>query len=376
MTLAAERARLTPEALHVLVEARGPWVSAYVGLSDRDPQGQPVERSARWHALATALLDEGAPAAVVAAVGGAVQAEPPGPAVLTAFANGGGAVTLFRVAHLDEPDTAGAGPLPRVLPLLGWLQDHPPHVVVVADRTGADIEAVAVGGRSRAWTVAGPADEIERNAPGGWAQGRFQRRAEDSWAHNAARVAEAVATAVHETQARLVVAAGDVRAVQLLEEHLPEGLRKQIAWRHVSGGRSPDGSQRTRPERVDEVLQSVVDEQVGALLGRFAQERAPGGVGVEGVPETFAALSRGEVAALLLVPGALDGRTAWFGPRPAHVLPEGDELPPADWGPAVRASLVDVAVRAALGTRGQVWLVPDGLPGSPAEGIGAICRFR
>ncbi len=82
------------------------------------------------------------------------------------------------------------------------------------------------------------------------------------------------------------------------------------------------------------------------------------------------------MAALLLVPGALADSTAWFGPRPAHVLAEGGERPPSDWGPAVRAPLVDVAVRAALGTRGQVWLVPDGLPGSPAEGIGAFCRFR
>jgi hypothetical protein len=296
--------------------------------------------------------------------------------VLAAFAGEGGAVTLFRVPYLDEPDAASIGPLPRVLPLLGWLQAHPPHVVVVTDRTGADVEAVSVGGRSRRWSVAGPDDEIERNAPGGWAQGRYQHRAEDSWAHNAAAVAEAVTTAVHETDARLVIAAGDVRAVQLLDEHLPDGLRTQIAWRHISGGRSPDGSQRTRPERVDETVREFVDEEVVALLGRFAQERAPRGAGVEGVPETFHALSRGDVAALLLTPEVLDGRTAWFGPRPAHVLPGGDELPPADWGPAVRAPLADVAVRAALGTRGQVWLVPDGLPGSPAEGIGAMCRFR
>jgi hypothetical protein len=203
-------------------------------LSDLDVQGQPVERSARWHALATGLLDDGAPAGVMAAIGGAVQAEPPGPAVLAAFAAADGPVTLFRVPYLDQPDAAGAGPLPRVLPLLGWLQDHPPHVVVVTDRTGADIEAVTVGGRSRSWSVVGADDEIERNAPGGWAQGRYHHRAEDSWAHNAARVAEAVTTAVHGIHVRLVVAAGDVRAVQLLEEHLPDGLRKQIAWRHTS----------------------------------------------------------------------------------------------------------------------------------------------
>lgn len=376
MTLATERTLLSPEALKALVEIPGPWVTAYVGLTDRDPQGRPVERPARWHALAAALLDDGAPAELVATIGGAVQAEPPGPAVLAVLATGSGPATLFRVPELAEPDSAGFAPLPRVLPLLAWLQEHPAHVVVVTDRTGADVEAVAVDGRTRRETVTGPDDEIERNAPGGWAQPRYQRRAEDSWAHNAARVAGAVAAAAQEVDARAVVVAGDVRAVQLLEEHLPAGLRDRVALRHITGGRSADGSQRSRPDRVAEVLREVADEDVVALVGRFAQERAPGGVGVEGVPETFAALARGEVAALLVVPGALEGRTAWFGPQVASVLAEGEELPPADWGPAVLGPLADVAVRAALGTRAQVRLVPDGLPGSPAEGIGAFCRFR
>lgn len=376
MTLATERTRLVPEALRALATTPGPWISVYVGLADRDPQGRPVERSARWHGLATALLDDGAPADVVTAIGSAVQAEPPGPAVLAVFAREGGAATLLRVPDLAASDTAGIGPLPGVLPLLGWLQNHPPHVVVVTDRTGADLEAVAVGGRSRQWSVTGPDDEIERNAPGGWAQGRYQRRAEDSWAHNAARVAEAVVAAVRDADARLVLVAGDVRAVQLLEDHLPDGLRKRITWRHIPGGRSPDGSQRVRSDHVDEVLRDVVAEEGVALLGRFAEERSPGGVGVEGAPETFKALTRGEVATLLLVPGALGERTGWCGPQPSHVLAEGDALPPADWGPAQRAPLTGIAVRAALAARGQVWLVPDGLPGSPAEGIGAFCRFR
>lgn len=376
MTLATDRTRLVPEALRALVTAPGPWTSVYVGLTDRDEQGRSTERAPRWHSLGTGLLDDGAPADVVATIGAAVQAEPPGPAVLAVFAGESGSITLFRVPYLDEPDSARFGPLPRVLPLVNWLQDHPAHVVVVTDRTGADIEAVAVGGRSRQWSVTGPDDEIERNAPGGWSQGRYQHRAEDSWAHNAAEVAEAVSAAVHQAEARLVFAAGDVRAVQLLEDHLPGGLRKQVTWRHIPGGRSPDGSQRTRPDRVIDALREAVDEEVVALVGRFDEERAPGGVGVEGVPQTLEALARGEVAALLLVPEALVDRTAWFGPRATHVLPEDQAPTSVDWGPAVRAPLIDVAVRAALATRGQVWLVPDGLPGSPAEGIGAFCRFR
>jgi len=376
MPLLAHHAPVRADTIRTLFEDSGPWASLYLGLSDRDARGQPVDRAVRRHALSAALARRGAPADVTAALDDAAEREPPGPAVLAAFAAETGPVRLFRAGGLETPDVAEVGPLPRVLPLLGWLQEHPPHVVVVTDRTGADVEASANGTQLGHWTVVGPDDEIERNAPGGWAQGRYQHRAEDSWRHNAASVAEAVASAVRESGARLVVVAGDVRAVQLLEERLPAGVRRQIALRHLGGGRPPDGSQRDRAERVDAVTRAFVAGESGALLRRFDEERAPGGVGVEGVPATLEAISRGDVEDLLLVPRALAGRTAWFGPRATEVLLEGNGQPPGWDGPAIRAPLADVVVRAVFGTGGQVRLVPHGLPTGPAEGIGAFCRFR
>jgi hypothetical protein len=89
------------------------------------------------------------------------------------------------------PGMARFGVLPHLLPLLEWLQSRPAHVTALVDRTGADITLFAggAGGPTR-WCVSGPDDEIERNAPGGWAQGRYQRRAEDSWEHNAVQVVD------------------------------------------------------------------------------------------------------------------------------------------------------------------------------------------
>ncbi|MGZ6874521.1 MAG: baeRF2 domain-containing protein [Blastococcus sp.] len=376
MALLAHHAPVRADTVRTLFEDPGPWASVYLGLSDRDAQGQPVDRAVRRHALSDTLARQGATAEITAALSDAAEQEPPGPAVLAAFAPEGAPVRLFRVARLKTQDVADVGPLPRVLPLLGWLQEHPPHVVVVTDRTGADVAASANGTELGRWTVVGPDDEIERNAPGGWAQGRYQHRAEDSWRHNAASVAEAVVSAVRESGARLVVVAGDIRAVQLLEERLPAGVRSQVALRHVGGGRSPDGSQRGRSERVDEVTRAFVAEESDALLRRFDEERAPGGIGVEGVPQTLEALTRGDVEDLFLVPAALEGRTAWFGPRAPDVLLEGNGQPPGWDGPAVRAPLADVVVRAVLGIGGHVRLVPHGLPTGPAEGIGAFCRFR
>jgi hypothetical protein len=379
MPLLQERTIPSVEVLHSMVGTPGPWVSVYVGLTDVDAHGLPVERAVRWQALAASLHALDAPPGVVAAIGDAVAAEGPGPAVLAAFATADGPVRLVRVTGLDQADIAVCGSVPHVLPLLHWLEQHPAHVLVVTDRTGADVDAVDAGGQHRSWSVIGPDDVIERNAPGGWAglaQGRYQHRAEDSWRHNAARVADSVADAVREIGARVVVVAGDVRAVQLLEERVPADVQHKVAWRHIGGGRSEDGSQRTRPARVEATVRGVVAEDTAALLARFVEERAPGGVGVEGIPQTLQALSAGEVAELVLVPGALDGRMAWIGPRPGDVLPEEDGLPHGWPGPDLRAPLPDAVVRAALATGARVRLVPAGQPGSPAEGLGALRRFR
>ena len=387
MALLQERAP-SVEGLRALALVPGPWASVIVDLSDRDGQGIAGDRVVHWRGLALQLMDEGAPPELVAVLGAAVLAEPPGPAVLAGFAAVGAPARFFRMPEELRSDDTAYGPLPRLVPSLRWIQDHPAHVLVVTDRTGAEVE-VRGGGVTPVWeTVLGPDDVIERNAPGGWSQGRYQNRAEDSWRHNAARVAETVTSALRESGARLVVATGDVRAVQLLEERLPTWVRQEVTWRHTTGGRSPDGSQAGRYPHVDEVVRAVVAEQTTALLTRFAEERAPGGTAVEGAAQVLQALARGEVSDLLIVPDALAGRTAWCGPEPTAVLPDDtgglpeEVVEPDGWGgPALRAPLADVAIRATLGTRGRVRLLPAGLSGAstegvPAEGIGALCRFR
>ncbi|HET9142214.1 hypothetical protein [Actinophytocola sp.] len=134
-------------------------------------------------------------------------------------------------------------------------------------RTGADIHTGAGGGQPpRITSVLGPDDEIERNAPGGRAQSRYQHRAEDSWQHNAGAVAGA----------RLLVISGDVRAVQLLEERLPAWIRTETTIRHITGGRSPDGSQPRRAETVVEVARATAAQWTGRLLSRFGPRRHRG----------------------------------------------------------------------------------------------------
>jgi len=248
-------------------------------------------------------------------------------------------------------------------------QARPPYVLVVTDRTGADVTAVPRGAATgRTTVVIGPDDEIERNAPGGWSQPRFQRRAEDSWHHNAVAVAEEVTRALHRVDATLLLVAGDVRAVQLLRDGLPGAVRRTVTLRQVPGGRQPDGSAAARAEAVAKAVQAYAAELSADLLKRFLDLRGPGGAAVEGADATLAALAAGRVDTLLVVDDPADERVAWFG---EGVVARLDGAPPLTSG-----RLAVVAIRAALLSDADVHIVTATEAEEIAEGIGALTRFR
>jgi hypothetical protein len=115
---------------------------------------------------------------------------------------------------------------------------------------------------------------------------------------------------------------------------------------------------------------------------------------VEGAAATLAALALGQVDTLLLTGLFLDDeRTAWFGPAPADVAVEPGTLIDLAVADPVEGRLVDVAVRAALGTgadvrvlelagetrptegRGETHDAPPPPRAAPAEGLSALLRF-
>jgi hypothetical protein len=224
-------------------------------------------------------------------------------------------------------------------------------------------------------SVEGPDDEIERPVPPGFlSQRRAERRAVDSWAHNARAVAERVAVALREMDARLLVVSGDGRAVRLTLERLPDRVVREVSVRQVTGGRSRDGSQHGRAAVAAGVAREAADHQRELLLWLFGEERAPGGRAVEGEHPTLAALAAGRVGTLLVVPQVADDRRrAWFGAGGTEVTAGARPAPP--WDEHRHGPLLDVAVRAALLTGAEVRVVPAGQRG-PAEGLGGLCRYR
>lgn len=100
------------------------------------------------------------------------------------------------VEFLDDEvsnDLVVVDTLPRLGALLESRQRSVPHVIVVADRAGADIVAIDGGSPVTTLGVHGETEFIHRGHPGGFSQHRYQQRAENLWESNAAQTAEVVA---------------------------------------------------------------------------------------------------------------------------------------------------------------------------------------
>jgi hypothetical protein len=167
------------------------------------------------------------------------------------------------------------------------------------------------------------------------------------------------------------VVAGDVREVQLLEEHLPPRVAALIE--HAPGGRADDGSDAETEEWVHRWVATAESRTTVALLERFREERGQRDRAVEGPEATLRALTNHQVATLLVHDDWDDARRAFFarGCVPAST----DRADPVlDNAGTIRdGRVVDVAIGAALSTGADIRMVPA--HGGPAERIGALLRW-
>ena len=379
-------------------QADGPFTSVYM-----DTEGD-VEQAAdrvalRWKNLRASMLAAGVPEATVAAIDPLVEGSHMAGATLAVIA----AVDRpLYSANLPDPPPRDTllrhGTLPDVLPLLAAAQAAVPHLAVLTDRTGADMAARGVADEeARAERVEGRVTpHLHKPQAGGWSQPRFHHRAEAIWESNASEVADALARLVDQVRPRFVAVAGDVRALQLLREQAPKRVRELLT---VVGGEY--ASLDAVFAEADKLVAATVEADGRAVLERFAEELGQaaaggqaGGLAVEGAAATLDALGRGQVATLLLTGLFLDDqRTAWFGPAPTDVAADRDALAGLGVPGPVEGRLVDVAVRAALGTgaevrvldpadetrppedRGATHDAPSPPEHAPREGFGALLRF-
>lgn len=372
-----ERAGLTPKVatdisdLADLVMAPGPFLSLQLTTqADIENAGQRSEQ--RWRAIRDDALARGAPEDVLATVDPLVADAHRAGHGLAVVAGAGGRLHVEHGSRPPDRDVVRWGPLPSLVQVMAWRQESPPYVSVLADRQGADLTGYRREGPDLRREAGGDDYPLSKPSAGGWSQRRYQQRAEHTWERNAADAAEQVARLARRLDARLVVAAGDERAVTLLRDALPPEVADRCQV--VSGGRSADGSEESFEEDARIAVELAVNADTEAVLEKFREERGQDDRAADGLQATLAALGMGAVDVLLVTPDDPDdGRTAWFGPDPTQVGLTSDALRDLGVEAPVEGRAVDVAVRAALGIGAGIRVVQSGA--ALDGGLGALLRW-
>jgi peptide subunit release factor 1 (eRF1) len=350
-----------------LLDGEGPFLTVHL-VTDGAVENAAQRSEQRWRTLRQRLADEGAPETALDLVDPLVAEAHQQGATLLVVAD---ADSVRHIQHLDEPlddDRGSWSRLPGLVPLVRWRQDHPPYVVVLADRGGADLIGDRPGRADLERTV-GDGEPERKVHGGGWSHRRFQQRAEEDWAKTAAEVAEAVVRLADRVDPRILVLGGDVRATNLILGDLPAELAQRT--RLIEQGRAADGSEEERDREVRRLVATAVAEDTVALLDKFREERGQHDRAADGIEATVDALNQAAVDVLLLHDDA--DHTAWVGPQPVPLgLDRATASVGADEEP-VEARLADALLRAAVGTGATVRIVPAA--GPVRDGVGALLRW-
>ncbi len=258
--------------------------------------------------------------------------------------DGGASLVLIRAADgttlaefLDEPvreQVVAESVMPRLALLIEARQRAIAHLVVEADRAGADIHAFDGGRVLGSEQVDGDTEHIHRGHPGGWSQRRFQQRAENTWERNADDVATQIVHMAEQHQSEMIFISGDVRAQHLVFDALPE--RERGITSLIEAG-SADGV----ADEVVRLLSDHVARGVRDLVERLKQRDGTGTASTD-VDEILASLDEGRVEHLLVNDDGTDDvvTTEEHGATPAG------------------ARVVDAAIVAALRTDADVTVIP------------------
>ncbi|WP_081241401.1 baeRF2 domain-containing protein [Streptomyces viridosporus] len=365
--------------LNPLYERPGPWASVYVDTS-RHTENTPHERQLTARAMARELADQGADEATCDAVRRAIEelrhsSEPHGRAL---FARDGEVVLDPPLARPPQGDWARWAPLPRVAPLLELAGEDPVCVVAYVDRKGADFELRSALGRDDAGGVTGRQWPIHRTSTVDWSERHFQLRVENTWEHNAAEIADALAVCQEETGADLLILVGDDREQRAVHERLPQRLHDLVVEApHGTGSRLLD-------EDVERARAEHVRDRAAAELERFLAARTPDDEGragaVEGVPALVEAAREHRIDELLVRPDGPDAhREVWIGEDPDQLAVRRTDLKVLGEQQSWAARADDALIRSAVATGApalSVSAAPDAGDDAPVGGLGALLRWK
>jgi hypothetical protein len=284
--------------------ATGPYATVCADVT-HTTENADTEVELRVRGLAEKLTEQGAPEVVVEAVRSRLLEANEGGDVATlrgralVVAADGSVVLDQPLVDAPRREVAEYSPAPDLMPIVRQLPGRVPHIVVIADRVGADISVASLVGRPEIEDeVEGDSFQIRKFPGGGWAHHRYQHNAENKWVHNADNVAERIASLVRRLHPRFVLLAGDVRARQILSDRASD-LWSELIVSMDEGGRAAGADREPVDQRAAElVAEHEAREEADAV--EKIQSAAAHGLAVTGTASVVEALRKGQVETLVL----------------------------------------------------------------------------
>jgi hypothetical protein len=290
--------------LQPVFAAAGPYATVCADVT-HTTENADTELDLRVRAVTERLTEQGTPEAVVEAVrtrllegnDGGEAGTLKGRALVVAA---DGSVVLDQ-ALVDAPrrEVAEWSPQPDLMPVLRQLPGRVPHIVVLTDRTGADITYMgSPGSVDEQETVAGDTFQIRKFQGGGWAHHRYQHNTENKWIHNAEEVAQKISSMARRLSPRFVLVAGDIRARQILTDRASD-LWSDLIVSMDEGGRAAGADREPVDRRTAEL---VAEHEAREDAEAIEQIQAAGahGLAVTGKEAVVEALRKGQVERLVL----------------------------------------------------------------------------
>jgi hypothetical protein len=360
--------------LRPLYERRGPWASIYLDATRATEHGG-HEVDLRWQAMRARLIEQGADGATVDAAAGAVEQHPyqPGRYGLAILATAGEAVLIDELAAPPAADEAHYALLPHVMPLLAQRGDEVPYVRVLADRTGADLDSLSVGGVQRRRVTGGTTFPLHKVHVGGWSHSHYLRAVEESWKRNADDVAAATVDLAENVGAEVIVVGGDVRAVEKLAGRLPRRWADRVV-RTDAGSRHAAAHEAALDEVTAQAVADLADRRARKIIDRYEAQRGAGTAGI-GLADVVTRLQRGQVDTVLLADDPSSTDTLWIAPDDPTLVAADEQLLRQSGVIEPQRVRADAAMaRAIAGTGAELVLVGPG-EATLQHGIGAVLRY-
>lgn len=362
---------LDTRPLRDLISRPGPFTSVFLDFS-HDTEDAAAQLELRRRTVRDELRERGAGQNDVDAVDEAIATHQPavGRAGLAVIVADG---SVLHTEVLPEPPPLPIvrhSRLPYLLPIFQHARPGVPYVLVVADRTGADVRAVnALGVTVDTDEVVGSEHQVHEVGGGGMAHRSIRSRVERNVARNLEEIAEQVGRLADKVNARVVMVAGEVQARTGLLAALPEPASRH-AVELTAGSRAAGSDDDALRAEVERVLDRATADGEEAVQDSYGGNR-----GVQGLANAVVALREGNAEAVLLNPSMLAERTVWgSADEPTQLAASESELralgladkDAAEWP-------VDGIVPVAAVAIGADLLVTDAV--NPVDGIGVLRRY-